>query len=100
MDRDRLLAAKQMGFSDAQIARLTSSLEEVVRGVRTVLGIRPVVKTVDTCAGEFAAHTSYHDLTYEEGGTTEHVPATRPDVKRPSRLNTTTSRASYRLPMR
>ena len=80
MDRDRLLAAKQMGFSDAQIARLTSSLEEVVRGVRTVLGIRPVVKTVDTCASEFAAHTSYHYLTYEEGGTTEHVPATRPRV--------------------
>ncbi len=80
MNRDRLLAAKQMGFSDAQIARLTGSAEDVVRGVRMVLGIHPVVKTVDTCAGEFAAHTSYYYLTYEEGGATEHIPATRPRV--------------------
>ncbi|MDO4796534.1 MAG: carbamoyl-phosphate synthase large subunit [Coriobacteriales bacterium] len=80
MDCQRMLAAKQMGFSDAQIARLVGSGEEVVRAVRQALGVRPVVKTVDTCAGEFAAHTNYHYLTYEAGDATEHVPANRPRV--------------------
>jgi carbamoyl-phosphate synthase large subunit len=37
-----------------------------VRGVRHALGIRPVFKTVDTCAAEFAAHTPYHYSTYDE----------------------------------
>ena len=78
MSHDTLLAAKQMGFSDAQIAHLTGSKEEVVRAVRKVLGVLPVVKTVDTCAGEFEAQTSYHYLTYEDGNATEHVPAAKP----------------------
>ena len=78
LNRERMLAAKQMGFSDAQIARLVNSKPEVVRAVRKVLGVVPEVKTVDTCAGEFAAQTSYHYLTYEEGGHTEHVPSARP----------------------
>ena len=80
MDHARLLAAKQLGFSDAQLAHLLGSREEVVRAVRQVLDVRPVVKTVDTCAGEFAAQTSYHYLTYEEGDATEHVPAAKPRV--------------------
>ena len=78
MDRELLLAAKQMGFSDAQLGWLLGTSEEVVRTVRQVLGVLPVVKTVDTCAGEFAAHTSYHYLTYEQGGATEHTPASKP----------------------
>ncbi len=78
MDGERMLAAKQLGFSDAQIAYFTGSKEEVVRAVRQVLDVRPVVKTVDTCAGEFAAQTSYHYLTYERGGATEHAEASRP----------------------
>ena len=80
LDHARMLAAKQMGFSDAQIAALTGSKEEVVRAVREVLGVSPLVKTVDTCAGEFEAQTSYHYLTYEEGGASEHVEADRPRV--------------------
>ena len=80
LDHEHLLAAKQMGFSDAQIAWLTGSTEEVVRAVRQVLGVVPVVKTVDTCAGEFAAQTSYHYLTYEEGCASEHVEAAKPRV--------------------
>ena len=80
LDAEHMLAAKQMGFSDAQIAHLTGSREDIVRAVRDVLGVRPVVKTVDTCAGEFAAKTSYHYLTYESGGVTEHAPAARPCV--------------------
>jgi carbamoyl-phosphate synthase large subunit len=78
MSYDRMLAAKQLGFSDAQIAWLTKSTEDVVRAVRLVLGVRPQVKTVDTCAGEFAAQTSYHYLTYEHSNASEHVPATKP----------------------
>ena len=40
--------------------------EDVVRGVRHALGIRPVYKTVDTCAAEFAARTPYHYSSYDE----------------------------------
>ncbi|SEH70903.1 MULTISPECIES: carbamoyl-phosphate synthase large subunit [Atopobiaceae] len=78
LSAERLLAAKQMGFSDVQIAHLTGSSEEVIRALRGVLGVMPVVKTVDTCAGEFAAETDYHYLTYEKGGATEHREASKP----------------------
>src|SRR5680860_807378 len=40
--------------------------EDVVRGVRHALGVRPVFKTVDTCAAEFAARTPYHYSSYDE----------------------------------
>ena len=77
---ERLMAAKQMGFSDAQIAYLTGQREDTVRAVREVLGVEPCVKTVDTCAGEFAARTSYHYFTYEAGGVTEYHEADKPRV--------------------
>jgi carbamoyl-phosphate synthase large subunit len=57
--------AKRHGFSDAQIAEIRRMPEAVVRGVRHALGIRPVYKTVDTCAGEFEAHTPYHYSSYD-----------------------------------
>ena len=78
LDTPHLLAAKQMGFSDARIAELCGQREDVVHAIRKVLGVHPVVKTVDTCAGEFAARTSYHYLTYEEGNASEHERAKRP----------------------
>jgi len=80
MTPERMLAAKQLGFSDAQIAYLTGQREEVVRALREVLGVRPFVKTVDTCAGEFQSRTAYHYLAYERGGATEHVEAGKPRV--------------------
>lgn len=80
MDAEHMLAAKQMGFSDCQIAYLTGQKEEVVRALREVLGVRPVIKTVDTCAGEFAARTSYHYFTYEVGGASEFHEAEKPRV--------------------
>jgi carbamoyl-phosphate synthase large subunit len=46
--------------------------------VRHALGIRPVFKTVDTCAAEFAAHTPYHYSSYDEE--TEVAPRERPAV--------------------
>ncbi|NED97503.1 carbamoyl-phosphate synthase large subunit [Phytoactinopolyspora alkaliphila] len=61
-----LRRAKRHGFSDAQIAALRGSSPEVIRGVRETLGIRPVFKTVDTCAAEFAAKTPYHYSSYDE----------------------------------
>ncbi|HVK35894.1 MAG TPA: carbamoyl-phosphate synthase large subunit, partial [Microlunatus sp.] len=73
-----LRTAKRHGFSDAQIAALRHLREDVVRGVRWALGIRPVYKTVDTCAAEFAARTPYHYSSYDDE--TEVEPRTRPAV--------------------
>ncbi|HET6652699.1 MAG TPA: carbamoyl-phosphate synthase large subunit [Nocardioides sp.] len=61
-----LRRAKRHGFSDAQIGKIRDLREDVVRGVRHALGIRPVFKTVDTCAAEFAARTPYHYSSYDE----------------------------------
>ncbi len=62
---DLLRYAKRHGFSDVQIGSLRSMPEDVVRGVRHALGVRPVFKTVDTCAAEFAATTPYHYSCYD-----------------------------------
>ncbi|HPU12953.1 MAG TPA: carbamoyl-phosphate synthase large subunit [Aeromicrobium sp.] len=70
--------AKRHGFSDAQIGRIRGLSEDVVRGVRQSLGVRPVFKTVDTCAAEFAAKTPYHYSSYDEE--TEIEPRERPAV--------------------
>jgi carbamoyl-phosphate synthase large subunit len=61
-----LRRAKRHGFSDDQIGRIRGMSPDVVRGVRHALGIRPVYKTVDTCAAEFAARTPYHYSSYDE----------------------------------
>jgi carbamoyl-phosphate synthase large subunit len=58
--------AKRHGFSDEQIGKLRNVSADVVRGVRWALGIRPVYKTVDTCAAEFAARTPYHYSSYDQ----------------------------------
>ncbi|MBK9475749.1 MAG: carbamoyl-phosphate synthase large subunit [Tetrasphaera sp.] len=73
-----LRRAKRHGFSDAQLAALRSMPEAVVRGVRHALGVRPVYKTVDTCAAEFAAYTPYHYSTYDEEN--EVAPRSAPAV--------------------
>lgn len=61
-----LVHAKRHGFSDAQIAQLRGLSEEQVRDFRYAMGLRPVYKTVDTCAGEFPALTPYHYSSYEQ----------------------------------
>ncbi|QIK73554.1 carbamoyl-phosphate synthase large subunit [Propioniciclava coleopterorum] len=73
-----LFGAKRIGLSDAQIAALRHTTADVVRGVRWALGIRPVYKTVDTCAAEFAARTPYHYSSYDEE--TEVAPRTKEAV--------------------
>ncbi|MCA1781116.1 MAG: carbamoyl-phosphate synthase large subunit [Intrasporangiaceae bacterium] len=70
--------AKRHGFSDAQIGAIRGMPEAIVRGVRHALGVRPVYKTVDTCAAEFAAQTPYHYSTYDEE--TEVEPRETPAV--------------------
>lgn len=65
LDTDTLLLAKDHGFSDAQIGQLRGFGEADAREVRHILGIRPVFKTVDTCAGEFPALTPYHYSSYD-----------------------------------
>jgi carbamoyl-phosphate synthase large subunit len=73
-----LRRAKRHGFSDEQVGRLRDMPADVVRGVRHALGIRPVYKTVDTCAAEFAARTPYHYSSYDEE--TEVRPREKPAV--------------------
>ncbi len=75
---DVLRLAKRHGISDEQIARLRHLSTDVVRGVRWALGVRPVFKTVDTCAAEFAAKTPYHYSSYDSE--TEVAPRTKPAV--------------------
>lgn len=63
---DLLRRAKRHGLSDQQIAGLRGIAESTVREVRQALGVRPVYKTVDTCAAEFAARTPYHYSSYDD----------------------------------
>ena len=60
-----LLAAKRIGFGDGELARLRGVNEDEIRNLRREHDIRPVFKTVDTCAGEFPAATPYLYSTYE-----------------------------------
>jgi carbamoyl-phosphate synthase large subunit len=64
---ETMLAAKQAGFLDRQLANLWDCPEAEVRRVRTGFGIRAVFKSVDTCAAEFEAYTPYYYSTYERG---------------------------------
>ncbi|WP_280207905.1 carbamoyl-phosphate synthase large subunit [Nocardia cyriacigeorgica] len=67
LDESLLRQAKHYGLSDRQIAALRPELagESGVRALRHRLGVRPVFKTVDTCAAEFEAKTPYHYSAYE-----------------------------------
>ncbi|WP_406474459.1 carbamoyl-phosphate synthase large subunit [Streptomyces platensis] len=78
LDPEILADAKRHGFSDAQIAAIRGLREDVVREVRHSLGVRPVYKTVDTCAAEFAAKTPYFYSSYDEE--TEVAPREKPAV--------------------
>ena len=70
--------AKGNGFSDSQIAALTGKSLSEVTASRIRIGLRPVYKTVDTCAAEFEAHTPYHYSSYDLE--TEVIRRTKPAV--------------------
>ena len=78
LDRGLLFEAKQMGFSDEQIAHLRQMSEDDVRALRHSMELRPVYKTVDTCAAEFEAATPYHYSSYDEED--EAIPSDRDKV--------------------
>ncbi len=63
---DGMRRAKRLGFSDAEIATILGSSEDVVRATRIAWGSIPTYKTVDTCAAEFVAETPYYYSTYED----------------------------------
>ena len=73
-----LRTAKQMGFSDVQIASRLGKDADAVRDLRLSLGIRPGYKLVDTCAAEFEAYTPYYYSTYD--GEDESRPSTRKKI--------------------
>lgn len=80
---DLVRLAKTHGFSDLQIAELRGVSEDEIRAYRHEHDVRPVFKTVDTCAAEFEAKTPYHYSSYEldPSATTEVAPQTeRPKV--------------------
>ncbi|MFV1987102.1 MAG: carbamoyl-phosphate synthase large subunit [Gemmatimonadota bacterium] len=62
---DALGRMKDFGFGDAELAQLRGVSEGEIREARHAAGIRPVFRTVDTCAGEFPAATPYLYSTYE-----------------------------------
>ncbi|MDQ7907974.1 carbamoyl-phosphate synthase large subunit [Phytohabitans sp. ZYX-F-186] len=80
LDEALLRRAKRAGLSDRQLAALRPEFagEDGIRTLRHRLGLRPVYKTVDTCAAEFAAKTPYHYSSYDEE--TEVAPSDRPKV--------------------
>jgi carbamoyl-phosphate synthase large subunit len=78
LDAATIRRAKRHGFSDVQLAELRGLTEAQVREIRYGQGIRPVYKTVDTCAAEFAAATPYHYSSYDEE--TEVAPRATPAV--------------------
>lgn len=78
LKRDMIKRAKQLGFSDIQIANCVGSTEDEVRARRKGFGITPFVKKIDTLAAEFPADTNYlyttynastHDVTFDDHGT-------------------------------
>jgi carbamoyl-phosphate synthase large subunit len=78
LDAATIRLAKDHGFSDVQLGQLRGIPEAEVRGIRHALSIRPVYKTVDTCAGEFPALTPYHYSSYDVE--TEVTPSDRQKV--------------------
>jgi carbamoyl-phosphate synthase large subunit len=77
-DEVLLRAAKRDGLGDRLIAKLVGAGEDDVRQARHRMGIRPVYRTVDTCAAEFDSTTPYHYATYDEDD--EVAPRDRPAV--------------------
>jgi carbamoyl-phosphate synthase large subunit len=78
LDAATLRLAKRHGLADSQIAGIRGLSEAEVRAARVATGVRPVYKTVDTCAAEFAAKTPYHYSSYDEE--TEVAPREKPAV--------------------
>ena len=78
LTKELLKSSKMMGFSDLQIANLRNVSESQIKQSRISFNLHPVYKTVDTCAGEFAALTPYYYSAYDEES--EVLPRTKEAV--------------------
>ena len=78
LTKQLLRSAKMMGFSDQQISTLRNLTEAEIKLARNTFNLHPVYKTVDTCAGEFAALTPYYYSAYDEES--EVLPRTKQAV--------------------
>ncbi|MDA3030524.1 MAG: carbamoyl-phosphate synthase large subunit, partial [Actinomycetota bacterium] len=78
LTKSLLRSAKKMGFSDQQIANLKNVSAAEILLARNTFNLHPVYKTVDTCAGEFAALTPYYYSAYDEES--EVLPRTKQAV--------------------
>jgi carbamoyl-phosphate synthase large subunit len=78
LTKEIIRSAKMMGFSDLQIANLRNVSESQIKQTRLSFNLHPVYKTVDTCAGEFAALTPYYYSAYDEES--EVLPRTKEAV--------------------
>jgi carbamoyl-phosphate synthase large subunit len=65
LTKETLIAAKEYGFSDRQLAAMFGMDEFAFRKYRKKSGVKPVYKLVDTCGAEFEAFTPYYYSTYE-----------------------------------
>jgi carbamoyl-phosphate synthase large subunit len=81
-DAVALRRIKALGFSDKRLAQLTKQREPEVAALRGKLGVHPVFKRIDTCAGEFASATPYMYSTYEGGWGTPVCEADPTDRKK------------------
>lgn len=79
IDDETFRKAKQMGFSDKRIAKLKKKSEEAIRQERLKKGILPIVKQIDTLAGEFSAETNYLYTTYH-GEIHDVPPSEKPPI--------------------
>jgi carbamoyl-phosphate synthase large subunit len=78
LTKQLLRSAKMMGFSDQQISTLRNVTKAEIKLARNTFNLHPVYKTVDTCAGEFAALTPYYYSSYDEES--EVLPRTKQAV--------------------
>ena len=72
VDTAMLRRLKRAGFSDWQLADLKQLTESAMMATRHRLGLRPVYKTVDTCAGEFPSSTPYLYSCWDEENEATH----------------------------
>lgn len=65
LTKDDWLRLKRKGFSDRRIGECLGCDEDTARSARWKLGLHPVYKRIDSCAGEFVTETAYMYSTYE-----------------------------------
>ena len=77
-DKKVLLKAKEMGFSDEYIGRIWGLTQFEIYDLRKELGIKPIYRSVDSCAGAYPSTVPYFYSTY--GEVTDSIPSNRKKV--------------------